>query len=82
MKIKNDNELMNLFFDSKFSGSAFVSVLNKIIKMDNVYLDNHSINLLFAFLSGLQTVENCTRKYNNDFSTTKIIKSYINKIKM
>lgn len=82
IKIKNDNELMSLLFDTKFSGSALVGVLNKIIKIDNVYLDNHSINLLFAFLSGLQTVENCTRKYKNDFSASKFIKSYINKIKM
>lgn len=82
IKIKNDNELMSLLFDTKFSGSALVGVLNKIIKIDNVYLNNHNINLLFSFLSGLQTLENCTKKNNNGYSTTKFIKSYMNKIKM
>ena len=82
IKIKNDNELMSLLFDTKFSGSALVGVLNKIIKIDSVDLNNHSINLLFSFLSGLQTLENCTKKNNNGYSTTQFIKSYMNKIKM
>jgi predicted unusual protein kinase regulating ubiquinone biosynthesis (AarF/ABC1/UbiB family) len=85
MKIKNDNELMNLFFVSKFSGSALVAVLSKITIMDGIEIEinNYIHNLLFSFLSGLQTIENCTKNINEENrSTTTLIKSYMNKIKI
>lgn len=83
MKIKNDNELMNLFFVSKFSGSVLVAILNKITLMDGIEINNYINNLLFSFLSGLQTIENCTTNFNEEnISTTTLIKSYINKIKI
>ena len=84
IKIKNDNEIMNLFFVSKFSGSALIAVLNKITIMDGIEINNYINNLLFSFLSGLQTVENYTEKIKEEnrptTTTTTIIKSYINKI--
>ena len=82
IKIKNDNEIMNLFFVSKFSGSVLIAVLNKITIMDGIEINNYINNLLFSFLSGLQTVENYTEKIKeeNRPTTTTIIKSYINKI--
>lgn len=50
--------------------------------MDCIEINKYINNLLFSFLSGLQTVENYTTKIKeeNRPTTTTIIKSYINKI--
>ena len=81
IKLKNDDELIDLFLISKFTGSILVTTLNKIISMDGVELNVYMCNLFLSALSGLQTIENAMRHVDSDNkSLTTLLKSYINKI--
>jgi predicted unusual protein kinase regulating ubiquinone biosynthesis (AarF/ABC1/UbiB family) len=77
IKLKNDDELINLFLNSKFSGSVLVITLNKIIST-GVELNVCMYNLLLALMSSLQTIDNGMSLIDNDNkSLSTIIKSYI-----
>ena len=81
IKLKNDDELIDLFLISKFTGSILVTTLNKIISMDEVELNVYMCNLILSALSGLQTIENAMRHVDSDNkSLTTLLKSYMNKI--
>jgi len=78
IKIKNDDELIDLFLISKFTGSVLVTVLNKIISMDGVELNVYMCNLMLAAVSSLQTMDNCMSLINNDNkSLSTFIKLYL-----
>jgi predicted unusual protein kinase regulating ubiquinone biosynthesis (AarF/ABC1/UbiB family) len=78
IKLKNDDELINLFLNSKFSGNALVMTLNKIISMDGVQLNVRMCNLFLAVMSSLQTIDNGMSLIdNNNKSLSTILKSYI-----
>ena len=81
IKIKNDDELIDLFLISKFTGSVLVTVLNKIISMDGVELNVYMCNLMLAAVSSLQTMDNCMSLINNDNkSLSTFIKLYLENI--
>jgi predicted unusual protein kinase regulating ubiquinone biosynthesis (AarF/ABC1/UbiB family) len=78
IKLKNDDELINIFLKSKFSGSSLITTLNKIISMNCVELNVRMCNLFLAAMSSLQTIDNSMSLIdNNNKSLSTIIKSYI-----
>jgi len=81
IKLKNDDELINIFLTSKFSGSVLITGLNKIISMvDTVDLNVYACNLVLAAMSSLQTIDNSMSLIDSDNkSVSAFIKSYIRK---
>ena len=81
IKLKNDDELINMFLTSKFSGSVLVAGLNKTISMmDSVDLNVYICNLILAAMSSLQTIDNSMSLIDSDNkSVSSFIKSYISK---
>lgn len=82
-KIKSDHELVNLFYNSKFSGNALVVTFNKILSMDHIELDIEMSNLILSAMSSLQTLNNSISSIDNDNkSLTTFINSYIENFKI
>lgn len=81
VKLKNDHQLIDIFLNSKFSGSTVLATLNKIILIvDTVDLNVHICNLFLAAMSSLQTIDNSASLFENDNkSMSTFIKSYIRK---
>jgi predicted unusual protein kinase regulating ubiquinone biosynthesis (AarF/ABC1/UbiB family) len=83
IKLKNDDELINLFLKLKFSGTVLVTILNKIISMDGVELNVYMCNLFLSAMSSLQTIENGMSLIDDDNkSLSTLFKSYIKDIKV
>jgi hypothetical protein len=77
IKIKNDNIILNEVFNSKFSGTLIILIMNKLMSMD-IELNKNIINLVFSLVSGLQTLENCMMHIDDDNkSITTAMKSYM-----
>ena len=81
IKIKNDRELMDIYLNLKYTGSVFISSINKIMSMDGVELNVYMCNLLLSLMSSLQTIENMM-KYMDHYkkSITTMTKLWINEI--
>ena len=78
IKLKNDHELVDIFFISKFSGNILVTTLNKIISLDGVELNVYMCNLILSLMSSLQTIDNGMSLIDGDNkSLFTILKSYI-----
>lgn len=78
IKLKNDDELVNIFFISKFSANILVTTLNKIISLDGVELNVYMCNLILSVMSSLQTIDNGMSLIDGDNkSLFTILKSYI-----
>ena len=83
IKIKNDRELMDSCLILKFTGSAFISFLNKIISMDGVELNVYVCNLILSLMSSLQTIENMITYIDCDNkSVSTMTKLYIQDMKL
>lgn len=77
IKIKNENIVLNEVFNSKFSGTLIILIMNKLMSMD-IELNKNIINLMFSMVSGLQTLENCVTHIDDDNkSLTTAMKSYM-----
>ena len=78
IKFKNDDELINIFLKSKFSGSVLVTTLNKIISMDGVELNVYMSNLFLSLISTLQTLDNSVSLIDDSNKSLTIgLKTYI-----
>lgn len=78
IKLKNDNELIDFFLKSKFSGTVLVTTLNKIISMDGVELNVYMCNLFLSVMSCLQTIDYGMSLIDDDNkSLSTLLKSYI-----
>ena len=83
IKLKNDDELINIFLKSKFSGSALITTLNKIISMDGVELNVYMSNLFLSAISTLQTLDNCVSLIDDDNKSLSTgVKTYIQNMKL
>lgn len=83
IKLKNDDELINIFLKSKFSGSALTTSLNKIISMDGVELNVYMCNLFLSTMSSLQSLDNCTSLIDDDNKSLSTgLKTYIQNMKL
>ena len=83
IKLKNDDELINIFLKSKFSGTVLITTLNKIISMDGVELNVYMSNLFLSLISTLQTLDNSVSLIDDsNKSLTTGIKTYIQNIKL
>ena len=82
IKLKNDDELINLFLKSKFTGSILVTTLNKIMSLDGVELNVYMCNLVLSAMSSLQTIDNCMSLVDSDNkSLSTVLKTYIQDMK-
>ncbi len=59
--LRKDKELEFIVRSNYFSANAIVTVINKIMSLDNIKLKQTVYNLLLSSMSGLQTIE-----YTND----------------
>ncbi len=59
--LRKDKELEFIVRSNDFSANAIVTVINKIMSLDNIKLKQTVYNLLLSSMSGLQTIE-----YTND----------------
>lgn len=82
-KIKSDNELIKMFYNSNFSGNVFLITLNKILSFDNIEIDIEMSNLILSSLSTLQMLSNCVKNVDGqDETLTSFLKSYIKEIQI
>lgn len=80
-KIKSDNELIKMFYNSNFSGNVFLITWNKLLSFDNIEIDIEMSNLILSSLSTLQLVNSCIKNVDGEDETlTSFLKSCIKEI--
>ena len=72
--IKNDKELLDVT-RAKFSANLLISVINKIMTLQNVDLKPNMCQLILTTMSGLHTIE----YVNDNMSLQCIMHSFINR---